>query len=110
MNKENGFIKNIVIIIVILVIVFLSQQPNFMEYGKNAFNWVGSQVGFYWSKLSNWAATSIYPKVVGEATKRGEAIKEGINNEKNNLAQNVWEKIKNYFADIFSKSTGTQVE
>lgn len=90
-NRERGFVKNIVIIIIILIVVFLSQQPYFRGYGKDIYNKAESQVALYWSKA-------------------GETVTNEINKGKNKVAQNIWEEIKNYFANIFSKSTGTKVQ
>ncbi|MEK7562527.1 MAG: hypothetical protein AAB509_02525 [Patescibacteria group bacterium] len=97
--QKREFIKYIAIIIIILVIVFLSQQPYFRGYGKDIYG-----------KVDSWVRTNVYSKVSGEVEKRGEAIKEEVNKEKNAVAQNIWDKIKNYLASVFSKSTGAQVQ
>ncbi len=110
MKNERGFIQYIVIIIIILVIVFLSQQPYFRGIGKNIYNQAEAQIGSYWSKANNWVRVNVYPRVSSEAQKRGEAIKEEVNKEKNAIAQNIWEKIKKYFSEQFSKFSGTKVE
>ncbi|KKQ22317.1 MAG: hypothetical protein A3G45_00625 [Candidatus Staskawiczbacteria bacterium RIFCSPLOWO2_12_FULL_37_15] len=110
MNKKNekGFAKNVVIIIAILVVVFLSQQPYFRGYGKDIYNKAESQIALYWSRASDWVKADVYPRIGGEVAKRGEAIKEEVDKGKNNIAQNIWDKIENYFAGLFSKSTGAQ--
>lgn len=96
---EKGFIANIVIIIAILVVVFLSQQPSFKPASQS-----------YWSKATDWFKASIYPRVSGEVVKRGEPLQQEINNQKNNAAQTLWENIKNYFAEKFSHFFGTKVQ
>lgn len=112
--REKGFIQYITIIIIILVIVFLSQQPYFRGYGKNISREVEALVGSYWLKTAEWTKINIYPKIGGEVAKRGEALKEEvaekITEQKNNFVKNIWNKFKNYFANIFLKTTGTQVQ
>jgi len=110
MQNEKGVIQYIAVIIIIFVVVFLSQQPYFRGIGKNVYNQAEAQVGSYWAKASDWVRANVYPRVSGEVQKRGEAIKDEVNKEKNAVAQNIWEKIKNYFANIFTKTTGAQVQ
>ena len=101
MNKKE-IIKNIVIIIVLLTVVFLSQQPYFNEIGKKFYFQAEARVKVYWN--------SIYPKVRGEVEQKSAVIKQEIDQQKNNIMQNTWEKIKNYFAEKFSKISGTEVK
>ena len=96
-----GFVKNIIIIIVLLVLVFLSQQPYFSEIGKKLFFQAEGQVKTYWN--------NVYPGVSGEVEQKSTFIQQEINKQKNNIMQNTWEKIKNYFANIFTKLSGTTV-
>ena len=110
MQKEKGFIQYVVILIIILVVVFFSQQPSFREVGKNVYSQVEAQVGLYWSKASDWVKVNVYPKVSSEVEKRGEAIKEEVNKQKDAAVKSIWDNIKNYFANIFSKTTGTSVQ
>ncbi len=105
--KERGIIQSISIIIIILVIVFLSQQPYFRKVGENVYNQTVPQVGSYWSKADNWARANIYPKisdiyskVSSGAQDRGESIKNDLNQEKQKVSENFGEKIKNYFSGI----------
>ena len=108
--KERGFIQYIVLIAFVLGIAFLSQQPLFKPYGKNLYNQASIQASLYWSKANNWVTASLYPKATQEVQNRGEPLQEAIIDQKNNFAQNVWENIKNYFAEKFSKISGTQVK
>lgn len=108
--NERGFIKNIVIIIIILVIVFFSQQPDFREYGKNLYDRAATQGRGWWQGAYSYAEQNILPKIGGEVEKRKEIIQEELQQEKNKISENIWQKIKNYFANIFSKATGTKVQ
>lgn len=108
--KEEGFIQNIVLIIVLLTVVFLSQQSFFRPVENNLYSMVSQKIGSPASKIGDWLRASLYPKVSGEVTKGGVAAVQEINNQKNIAAQNVWEKIKNYFAEKFSNISGTQVK
>jgi len=107
MKKENGFINYIAAIIIVLVVAFLSQQPNFREFGTNIYGQAESQVRSLYERASGWVMATIYPKINSEVEKRGQAIEGELNQQKNNLMQNAWDNIKNYFADIFSKTTGS---
>jgi predicted PurR-regulated permease PerM len=100
MNK--GIVIYIVIIIVILAIVFLSQQSNFKEFGKNLFSLSQgyNKTGEYMANGSNWVKDNILSKIGGEVQKRGDMAKEGITEQKEKISENVGEKIKNYFAGI----------
>ncbi len=108
--SEKGFILNIVMIVVILTLVFLSQQPYFMNTGKNLYLQGIKQGGIYWSNFDEWFKSNIYPGVSREVTRRGETVKKEIDKQKNNVVQNIWEKFKSYFAAKFSKTFGTKVE
>ena len=87
----------------ILLVVFLSQQHYFREYGKNLYSQIKPQIEAYWAKTADWFRNNIYSKVSGEVEQRSAVIQQEITKQKNNIAQNIWEKIKNYFANIFSK-------
>jgi len=108
--NEKGFIKNIVIVIALLTVVFLSQQPYFRENGKKLYTQAKVQVGVYWAKTANWFSDNIYPRVSGEVEQKTAIVQEEITKQKNNFMENVWENIKKYFASIFSKTTGTTVQ
>lgn len=93
-------IKYISIIIIILVVVFLSQQAFFKGTEKTFISNAGDQIKTYLSKGSDWVASNVYPKISGEVQKRGDAIKEEINQEKQKVSESIGEKIKNYFSGI----------
>jgi hypothetical protein len=98
--NEKGFIKYIVIIIVILVIAFLSQQL-FSRSNENTFiSDTANQIGTYLAKGSNWAVSNIYPKISGEVQKRGDMIKNEVDQEKNKISESIGEKISNYFSGV----------
>ena len=98
--KERGFIQYIVIIGIILAVVFLSQQAYFRGIGKNIYEKIDAQVGSYWSDANDWIKANIYPRVSSEVTKRGEAIKSEVNQEKEKISESLGEKIKNYFSGV----------
>lgn len=108
--NEKGFITNIIIVIIVLAVVFLSQQPYFREYGKNLYSQIKPQVEAYWTKTTDWFRNNVYPRVSGEVEQKAVVIQEEITKQKNNIVQNIWEKIKSYFANIFSKVSGTPVQ
>jgi len=102
MQKGKGIIKYIVIIIVILAIVFLSQQPSLKEFGKNLFSLSQgyNKAGEYVAKGSDWVKDNVLSKIGGEVQKRGDMAKEGITEQKEKISESVGEKIKNYFSGV----------
>jgi hypothetical protein len=116
--NEKEFLKYIVIIVVILALVFLSQQPYFREYGKNLYFQAKAQLKVYWlvywTKLTHWFKDNIYSPVYSvvsrEVEQKSTVLQQEINKQKNKIVQDIWEKVKNYFANIFSKISGTAVQ
>lgn len=108
--NQKGFVQNIVIIAVVLVVVFLSQQPYFRPAGEKAYSQMKKQGESYGVQFNSWFNTNVYPKVGGQVASGGEVIKKEIETQKNNIAKNTWEKIKSYLAENFSKLFGTKVE
>lgn len=109
-DMKKGFIKNVLAVIVVLVIVFLSQQPNFREYGKDLYDQAVAQGQSWWHGAYSYVEQNVFSKIGGEVEKKKEAIQEELQQEKNKISENIWQKIKNYFADIFSKATGVNVQ
>jgi len=105
-----GFIKNIVIIVIVLAVVFFSQSAYFRPIGKNLFLQIKEKTGVYLVKAGDWLKAIVYPKISGEVAKRGVVVQEEINKQKNNILQNIWETIKNYFAIKFSKTFNVEVK
>lgn len=101
---EKGFIKNVVIIIIILVAVFFSQQPNFREYGKNLYNQAFAQGQSWWQGAYSYAKQNVFPKIGGEVEKKKEVIQDELQKEKNKMSENILQKIKNYFLNIISRT------
>ena len=100
MQQEKGFIQYIVIVAVILGAVFLSQQANIREIGKNLASKASGAVGGYWAKGSNWATNEVYSKVNKEVQKRGEIIKNEVSSEKEKISENILQKAGDYFSGI----------
>ena len=98
--KQEGFIKYIVIIIVILLVAFLSHQAYSWGTGKTLISDATDQASAYLAKGSNWATSQIYSKISGEVQNRGDMIKNEIEQEKNKISENILEKTKNYFSEV----------
>jgi len=94
------FIKYILIIIVILAIVFLSQQVYTFEVGKKVSSNISDKATAYMAKGSDWITSKMYPKVTGEVQKRGDIIKNEVKTEKEKVSENIGEKISNYFSGV----------
>src|SRR5579864_5862573 len=96
--------KNLILIVVVFAVAFLSQQPAFNYVGKNIYPIIQEQMNVYWQNTLHWLGLNIYSKVAPEVTKRGVDIKNQAINQRNNFLQTIWENIKNYFANQFSKT------
>lgn len=105
-----GFISNIVAIVVVLGIVFFSQQAYFAPYGKTLYLKGIGEFNVYWLKIDHWANANVYPKIGGEVGRGREQVTQEIVKHKNNIAQNIWENVKSYLAQKFSKYSGTEVK
>jgi len=93
-------IFSIIGIIIVLAIVFLSQQAYSGGFGKTLISDATNQAASYVAKGSDWAMSQIYPKISGEVQKRGDMIKNEVNQEKQKVSENIGEKISNYFTGI----------
>lgn len=89
---KRKIIRNIIIVIIILAAAFLSQQAYFGGTSEPFFSQGTKAAQDYWAKGSSW--------VGGEAQKRGDIIKNEINQEKEKVSETIGEKIKNYFSGI----------
>ena len=119
MNKEGGFIKNIVIISAILGTVFLSQQSLFKSNTKNYIYSQGAKAGNnnIIKKAGDWFNDNVYLNasewVSGEVAKNNAAIeltKEEIEKQKNNLEKNSIDTAKKFIAEKFLQTMGVKPE
>ena len=101
-------VRNIIIIIAILVMAFLSQQSYLKSLGPKTVE----QGNTYWQKTLNWIGLGgDTPEKIGDdLQKKGEEVKQGAVDVKNNFLISMWENIKKYFAEKFSNLFGTKVE
>ncbi len=99
MDRKN-LIKYSVIIIILLLIAFFSQQTYSWRNEKVFISDATNKATAYLATGSNWVMSKIYPKVSGEVQKRGDIIKNEINQEKNNISENILDKTKNYFSGV----------
>jgi len=97
---DKKIIFSIIAIIIVLAVVFLSQQAYTREFGKNIVAGAANQASAYLSKGSNWVVSTIYPKISGEVQKREGIIGNEVNQEKQNVSENIGQKVSNYFSGI----------
>jgi hypothetical protein len=93
-------LKYFSIIIIILAIVFFSRQLYSEEAGRALISAATSKAAAYIAKGSNWAMSSIYPKISGEVQKRGDIIKTEVSKEKQKVSEDIGKKIGNYFSGV----------
>lgn len=87
-------------IAVILAVVFLSQQAYSRGVGGNLISAAANQAEEYMAKGSGWAMSAIYPKISGEVQKRGDMIKNEVNQAKQTVTEDLGKKIGNYFSEV----------
>lgn len=109
-NYQKGIVKNIIVIIILLTIVFLSQQAFTQPIGKQIFSQISEKTGGYVAKVGDWLKTKINPDINKEVQDRGEKAQEELIKQKDGAVKSIWGNIKNYFAEKFSKIFGTKVE
>lgn len=97
---KKRFIIYIIIIVVILAAVFLSRQSNSTEWSRNLFAQVAEPVQNYLKMGTDWAEDTAYPQISGEVEKRGDMIKNEIEEGKEKVSQTIGEKIKDYFSGV----------
>lgn len=98
MNKK--IIFSIIAIIIILAIFYFSQKPWLWGNEKTFIHSAIDQGKAYAQEGSNWVMSKIYPKISEEAQKRGEMIKNEVNQEKQKVSENIGEKISDYFSGV----------
>jgi len=105
--EQKGFIKYALIIIVILTVVFLSQQAYSRGIVKTLISDATNQAGAYLAKGSGWVMSNIYSKISGEVQKRGDTIVNEVNQEKNKVSEKISENILKKTEDYFSGVTNS---
>jgi hypothetical protein len=93
-------LKNLIIILIILGVVFIGQQYFSKEPGDSLFAKTANTTKGFWSTAEDWFKTNVYPRVSQEAQNRGEEIKNELQNQKEKISESVGEKIKNYFTNV----------
>ncbi len=96
--KKSNSIKYFVIIIVILTIVFISQQSYSKEFGKDWVIKTSESMSGYWAKGASWVSEHVYSRASEEVQNRGEVVKKEIEEKKAEASEKISEKIKNYFS------------
>ncbi len=93
---EKGIvIKNITIITVILIIVFLSQQAQ-VKIIANNFYQKNVQSNGYVAKTTDWVKTSAWPIISREVSKIRAFTAQEYIKQKNYFLQNVWNRLKTF--------------
>ena len=95
-----------ILIVAILVALLVNQQAFFKPFGQD----LHGRATDYGLKIQGWVKTSIYPKISSEVKNGGEVIGQEATKQKDIALKNIWENIKKYLAEKFSKTFGTKVE
>lgn len=110
LKKREGVLKYFVAVAFVLAVAFLGQQSYFEKISKNLYSTISEKFGPTFAKTNDWLKASLYPKLGGEAAKRGESLKEEVKTQKDKAALSAWQKVKSYLAQKFFKISGTKVE
>ena len=90
---------SIIAIIVILVVVYLSQQPYFGGFGKTLVSDATNKAQAVLTKGYNSAMSAIMPKISNPIHNGGEVIQNGVNGVKQKISD-TQKNIQNYFSGI----------
>ena len=113
---------NIIFIVIILAILFLSQQPFFRERGE----YVQLKIGNFWEDLKpkrevffnnmkGFFQEQILARITGEVEKRKEIVQEELESRKEEVEEkieekeeeikdSIWQKVKDFFLGKFKPS------
>jgi len=107
------FIIYIVLIIIILAVVFLSQQAYFRGVGKTLISDATNQASVYLAEGSGWVISNIYPKINGLPAQAGKALQSGgdtikteVDQAKQKVTEDIGKKIENYFSGVANSVAG----
>jgi hypothetical protein len=103
-------IRNIIIIAVIILIVFLGQKPYFQKQGTIWLQKADSYISPYKQKIDDFIKNQVLGRVGGEVDKKKQEITQELSAQKEKVSQDLWQQIKNYFAEKYSNLVGTKVE
>ena len=87
-------------IVIVLGVVFLSQQAYSRVMGKTLISDATSQAKAVLAQGTDWAMANVLPKISGEVQARGDAIKNDVGQEQKKVSENIGEKISNYVSGI----------
>ena len=113
MNR--GVILNIILAGAVLGTAFLSQHSYFRSSVKNADiplikKGEAFSVGSYTAKIEDWFKNTVYPNISEEVIKRGEAAKEQIKEQKNNVEEKAVSDTKKFIAEKILQAIGVKPE
>lgn len=94
--------RELVIILIIIAIVVLSQQPFFALYGQQIYYKIKGVGELAWKKAYDAFQKYIMGKVSSEIDKRQEIIKDELKDQTKAVGQNIWERIKGYFVGMYT--------
>lgn len=103
-----GVLKYIIFIALIFLILVLGQQPYFEKIGHDIWQKVGGWGTGVWNLCVNYWNKHIFKSVTSEVEKRQNIAKDEIKGQAKEVTLNVWQKIKNYFGEIFNSILGTK--
>lgn len=109
--KVGVFLKNGGVIGLILLMIFLSQQPYFKDVSKNfTFPFLKKGNGYFSNAPLDWLRANVYPRVALEAEKRGEEVQEEITHQTEEVKQSALDSFRNYTAEKLLNVLGVKPE
>lgn len=96
-----GIIKYVIFILIILAIVFLSQQAYFQEKGKIIYGKAAEWGSVIKKQCQDFFQKNIFSRISSEIEKRQQIAKQELENQSKEVRGNLWQGIKNYFLGLF---------
>lgn len=95
-----GFIKYFIIIAIIVGAAFVSQQAFSGTFSRNIATTISGKIGKYLSDASSWTTSALIPQISEKVQSGGEAVFNGLNQEKEKISESAVKDLKNYFSGI----------
>lgn len=101
--------KNIIIVILLLVLIYLGQQGYFGNIGASVYSKVYGYIISGYDQCRSFIQSHFFTKVTSEIEKRQNIAKEEIKDKTKEVTKSVWDKTKdyvsNFFGSIFNSAT-----
>ncbi|MFA5878041.1 MAG: hypothetical protein WC845_01615 [Candidatus Staskawiczbacteria bacterium] len=95
-------VTGVILIVVIIIVAVLSQQPYFETQGNGLYKKVELRGQALWQAGENYWNNNIVHRATTEIEKRQDIAKDELKAGTKQISKNAWEKMKDYFSDLLS--------